>query len=709
MLREILGKCNIDFNSVIEWTDNETSYKDFFKSENLWTPYLYEMNKEERFKEFNLYNLTASSPCFFKHDIEEMQKYVKGTTNNNYKFDVYFLNDMFGILGFGNKYFIIPNEFIYDISLYENYDNITVSELKCRINISNPDNATSLIPNSNKLANITIAQQKSNINALKQNIEDKVSKLSDIRNGKHSELEEIQKQIDEKILELENKKKELMQRLEEKKLELDAQKAKLEQELYMLETEIYSIRCFMGEVINFSHNRVGDNDSKNSPITLFQKIRYMDEELGKIEALYDVDGEDIKYFEKLISKNNTLFETFCPNEKCVSLIQISRSGKRFIQYNTIFGDMLEQESKYHASQIGILIRNGENLYIGWTDSDKITLDENLFYSENTPGINIEEDSESDKEKHLHEFVSRYFIFSILQGVLENSNILNIPEKVSISRPSKYVIYSSADSWLKDNRFGTLSDILNKTQGVNKPGDYILTWDSLSDGHYSGNMQYLGYRSFERAHGDSHLTGDVVVKKNTIYKLNLVEKDDYYSKIYYHNENNCHYATKSHSIEDCHFVDGVVVDKIEPLYHTYISLQKNSDVDDYVYRGNRYYTRKRNSFANFELYSDEFINLSYLNSIWIKYVITTRNLGFNSKSEKGDFANILPFLNTALQFLIKREKEEQDKINNYINFSINDIPEWQIMLSEWKIKNSVSNFTDFQAKRFAKYIIKSREV
>lgn len=73
----------------------------------------------------------------------------------------------------------------------------------------------------------------------------------------------------------------------------------------MLETEIYAIRCITGEVVNFTKLTDGRNADAANPVVVYQKLRYLDEEMGKIMALYNFDGEDCRYFEELLKTGQT--------------------------------------------------------------------------------------------------------------------------------------------------------------------------------------------------------------------------------------------------------------------------------------------------------------------------------------------------------------------------------------------------------------------
>lgn len=95
-----------------------------------------------------------------------------------------------------------------------------------------------------------------------------------------------------------------------------------------MDTEIYSIRCYMGEVINFLPITKGKHAPEKEPVVIYQKVRYLDEEFGKWVSIYGYDGnsESLDMFEKLLATRKDLQEIFAPGKKCVSLLKISKTG-----------------------------------------------------------------------------------------------------------------------------------------------------------------------------------------------------------------------------------------------------------------------------------------------------------------------------------------------------------------------------------------------
>ena len=105
-------------------------------------------------------------------------------------------------------------------------------------------------------------------------------------------------------------------------------------------------------------------------------------------------------------------------------------------------------------------------------------------------------------------------------------------------------------------------------------------------------------------------------------------------------------------------------------------------------------------ANFELYDGEYINLTYLNSVWLEYVVTNKSLGdWRIGDIAVDYAYAIRYLKTALDHIRKREEGEKALLDA-IDPSICQDAEWPVKLSEWKLCAGVRTITEYQAKRFA---------
>lgn len=126
-------------------------------------------------------------------------------------------------------------------------------------------------------------------------------------------------------------------------------------------------------------------------------------------------------------------------------------------------------------------------------------------------------------------------------------------------------------------------------------------------------------------------------------------------------------------------------------HFYLSAEKE---------GSRWSGKK--SYANMEIKEGEYLNLTYLNSVYVLYAIQNRKVGgWVIGGKTMDYVNSIQYLNIALEYLRKREEEEEKILEKYMDLH----PEWQVDLSEWRLENGYHRLTDARAKKFAKFMEK----
>jgi len=258
----------------------------------------------------------------------------------------------------------------------------------------------------------------------------------------------------------------------------------------------------------------------------------------------------------------------------------------------------------------------------------------------------------------------------------------------------------ADSWLEDTTYGTYDDIMAKCSVNIRKGDTILTLRHLSA---EGN-KHIKY-SNDRGRGYKNRTHDVYTSDNTLYKVNLVE-DDY-------RDNRVYYEYKNKSLKDWKPSSCTTTESEETYMQDF---ERHHDMENYEYRNIRFagpdkhvfvslekdnFWTESNARSNFELYEDEYINLTFLNTVYLRYIIVNRKMPNKYFSGRTNFSSFLPYLNTAMDFLKEREEKEEELISAYATLKEN----WQILLTGWKLENNVHEVTDYQAKRFAKWYCK----
>ena len=458
---------------------------------------------------------------------------------------------------------------------------------------------------------------------------------------------------------------------------------------------------------------------------------------------------------------------FAPNERCITLVRLSKTGTLIARDDKDpYSNLLKDYDYYHGTTVGIIIRNGENLYMGWTDESRVHIADDLIVSqvttETTPYKEEEssrlfhsemvaerekEQQERNRKELLDEIISRTFVYNILQGIVDNSDILPLPKGVTLNKQSEYVQYAVADKWLKDTRFGSFTEIIKKGNERVTKGDMLLTTQRISavqSSVFGGRAYGLGTWENNRGRGDRNITHDCSISDCTLYKANLVEWDKPYERFeialhssswtigegerykdswskttlndrdfYWYvrgvepttNEAGELVYTVGKVDEDGNYTkwvdntfnnDRIIDYTIKKRWtihtrHVYVSCEK----EDAKWRG----TEAR---ANVEVMDGEFINLMYLDSVLLEWVINNRELGgWNVGGAHANYAFAIRYLNMALEHVRKRERVEEENIDA-VDESICKNPEWPHILTEFKLEKQVREITPYQAKRFAKW-------
>ena len=641
---------------------------------------------------------------------------------------------------------------VLEISMYADLDDYSVDELRSKISQNSPFAVVS------GTGTISKTQVKNKMKAAQDEIEAKESEIRNIEKEKKDELEKIR-------LEIEKKYKDKLMEIETQKAEMENQMRILEGQMFLLDTEIYSIRCFMGETVQFIPLIIGRHSTKTEPLVFYQKVRYLDEEMGKWLAIYGFDGSDFRLFEEALKVREDIRDIFAPGPKSISLIKVSKNNVQYCDNEYVANALKEYES-YHGKTIGILLRDGENLWIGWTDEDRIRInDDNAFYK---PEVR-EEDPDDPRvaTSSKEETASRYFIFSILQGVINHGDFVHLPEGINILKPSPYIIFSMADGWLEDNRFGTFSEIVERTSAPLTVGDMIMTTMRITrdddKSFYSGkDTRYEAWNNGDRGRGEKNRTHDAYIPDRKVLPVNCIDFIQIYTacfKKYKLNvrevvdqkyvENGIDYTRSHPETTRTEEYLGVYKSTIEVINGKFYGKYGNTkgmdpeqvyqsaksfgyferNAEDYIstqddYAGSFYlvydhtelletesrcyisakktdsnfWGDKKDSYANMEIRETEYLNLTFLNSIYLVYAIQNRKLGGWRRGNKVvDYADSIPYLNTALQFIRGREEKEAQMLSQYMEL----YDGWQVDVSEWRLKHGYHRLTDTRAKKFAK--------
>lgn len=465
--------------------------------------------------------------------------------------------------------------------------------------------------------------------ALKTDYADAIEKLEKTANFEDeafatqlAEIENLKAQMEAKISAMYEMQAQMMS-------ELQAKIERYQHELLVMRTDLTAFEYRHGLTIDFTRITNGECAPVEQPIVVYQKLIYLDEDLPRLESLYDVDAGSL---EVSLKHSPALLEHICPTNKGVSFLKMRNASGKFELNNTVM-KFIEDTM---PNQIGVLVRNGENTWLTWLDSDKVSFSQDSFASV----------SSQEKKPSVKLIQSRYYVFSIILGLIERGEMLqldHIPVDV-FSDPS--IILSNADSQITDSTYIELGTLLHTLNDYSKPDDPIFILNSFTD--QAKYHSYYGGGTTERGRGDNALTNDTSVKRG----MNKIRGIDYFSDF---------------------------------TYRFYVAGVKG-----------RNFGREAKISPSLYIESDEFINIKFLTSSLIDYYIHTKRIGRVSNSGRYvNYSHMLPIL-----FEIKEELEKQEKEDRlYIVSKDYDLN----LLTSFKIIHDVRVVSEYQAKRYSKWV------
>lgn len=481
--------------------------------------------------------------------------------------------------------------------------------------------------------------------ALKTNYTDALEQLEKTANFEDAafetqlaEIENLKAQMEAKISTMYEMQAQMMS-------ELQAKIKKYEHELLVMRTDLTAFEYRHGLTIDFTRITSGECAPVEQPIVVYQKLIYLDEDLPRFEKLYDVDAGSL---EVALKHSPALLEHICPTNKGVSFLKMRNASGKFELNNTVM-KFIEDTM---PNQIGVLVRNGENTWLTWLDSDKVSFSQDSFASV----------SSQEKEPSVKLIQSRYYVFNIILGLIERGEMLqldHVPVDV-FSDPS--IILSNADSQITDSTYIELGALLHTLNDFSKPDDPIFVLNSFTD--QAKYHSYYGSGTTERGRGDNALTDNTSVKRG----MNSIRGIDYFSDF---------------------------------TYRFYVAGVKG-----------RHFGREAKINPSLYIESDEFINIKFLTSSLIDYYIHTKRIGHISNSGRYvNYSHMLPIL-----FEIKKELEKQEKEDRlYIvskDYDLNLLTSFKIIhdvrvVSEYQAKRYskwVQSLTDDEKAYFKKLLI-----
>lgn len=415
---------------------------------------------------------------------------------------------------------------------------------------------------------------------------EKVSKFEDEAfAGQLAEINNLKAEMEARITAMYEMQAKMMAELQEKI-------KRYEHELLIIRSDLTAFEYRNGLTVNFMNIHRGVDAPTQQPIIIHQKLIYLDEDLPRLKDLYD---EHAGSLEVAIKHSPALLEHICPTSKGITFLKMHNSAGHFELDNTVMKFVRDTMQ----NEVGVLIRNGENTWLTWLDSQDVYLSEDSFTSKS-----------SNESTSLSLLQSRYYLFNLIMGLIERNEILQLDHVPTDMFSDPGIIWSNADSQIADSTYVELAKIIPILNQYSKTDDPIYVLNSFRD-----NAKYTGHYgagTTERGRGDNALTDNTSVKEG----LNKIKGIDYFSNFTYR-----FYVGGEKYL--WHWDDGK--SKISPSLY---------------------------------IENDEFINLKFINSNLINYYIHTKRIGRISNSGRYvDYSHMLPIL-----FGMKKALEEQEKVD-----------------------------------------------
>lgn len=606
------------------------------------------------------------------------------------------------------RYLAVPKEFV-DVERVNNYDDFTVGDISAMLSGGNPadvEGGGALRVNTESAYSVPTTARTSDV---KKSTEQMRSEL-ELAEKKAKEEYELAKEEMEKKLQVMKEEHEL--RLSEMREKLE----KMKDTVFVLELNIFALRSLFGET--FTLTQLAKGKTSDNPLVLYQKFRFLDEEFALLAAKQfgAFDGQHGTTIE--IFKNKNVQDVFLPSDKCITFFRTSKDMK-YYAYDKEF-DGLKALEYYHERQVGMLIRNGENIWLSFID-EEVFVEDNLFESDLTwaeanrkikPGWDGEYDFKNDvivqgktrlRDPVVKKGIDRVMLFFVLEGLINSTNIFEDLKGVNVRVPSDKIIFSAADNQIGTSKYPDFKTYFTSWDAADvRVGDNILIIERaaascwVSDGWYGrGNTEKHRSRGYQNRARDAE---DI---KPGLNQISFIEEED---PTYYHIERD----KEPYKVND----DGSVIyyrrvvtadhkgepDVVEERHFAfYISSKRHPDEwSRRDYWGN---LPSRVNNVNLRVESCEFCPVDYINSNYVRSWLEQKNIG---DWYHGNYVYLVEnCFHALLKMLEGREARECTMIRVHLP-EFEGTPDELDAVLAWRKANRVKNFTEWQAKRFAKW-------
>ena len=231
---------------------------------------------------------------------------------------------------------------------------------------------------------------------------------------------------------------------------------------------IGNIELYLGIHEDIIQLRSGPYAPIDEPLSLRQRILYMDEEVGISGYKSDIDWKNVDDFDDWLMMDKNL-DLMLPETKGIVIIRVRRKDK-FYTDSPIDNQILNEAN--HTTYF--LMRNGDNVYRIYAN---LIIDPRLF-----PGRDEFEKMRTDKHQFMRDraIKERADMYRehmlVIQGILDRAEVFHFPERVDMFKPDgidKQIRLIYDDERLLSDGHETYSEWRAKLNSNNKIGSRVV--------------------------------------------------------------------------------------------------------------------------------------------------------------------------------------------------------------------------------------------
>lgn len=453
-------------------------------------------NAKKETESFNQHDQTTTATLILDHFNSEENKKLKDLlTNTRKQDDTLSINEHTAYANALESYQTNLPTALYDI--IKEQDTFTVDLLKL------PDYFTTICPNARLItiygtpylvsANCLTINQTNKLmtvdaSALQVKQTHLKEDLNAVENFKETSLQKDLEAINALKAQMEAQIKALYEKQALKQAELQEKIAKYEHDLFIMRTDLTAYEYRQGLGVNVTPIHTGQLAPREQPLVLYQKLIFLDEDLPRFKDLYDIDSPSL---ETALKTSDALLDHLCPTTKGITFLKQRNSQGSYELNNTVMR-FIRNNMPNH---IGMLIRNGENVWLGWLDDKDIKLNDDSFNSK-----------ASQETLTIDLLKSRHYLNNILLGFLERGDYLQLNHTITNLFNDPGIIFSNADKQLTDTTYIPLAELLTSVNQYNQADDPIYLFNSIRDSRTSNGRGVDTYRG----RGENGLSDGAIV-------------------------------------------------------------------------------------------------------------------------------------------------------------------------------------------------------